>query len=338
MPLMTHLTTVMLITSAATCLQAEPPQDSDSTPATGIDAVSRQFYKEMDNYTHPPVDSIIINSRTGVSLEFIYVPPGQYTVGRDIGNTETLLRLTGQQASRLDEGPERQIKFERGFYFARRQVTAAEFATFLNDVEPTVAAKSIVLTSRSNLRREPSGRYSAKEGADRFPANTVTWEGAVEFTRWITKKTDWSMRLPTEDEWEAAARTQQGLLGPTGGPKPPTDTQTGLVPGIRPGSHEAEVDAFPENMTVNGLFHIFNTVGDWTSSVYKFDRGEKPKPVEAAIVVKREGGHVIKGWGGLTGRALGDQVGENGIFGFRVLLEANMDGSPIRLPSMGSGK
>ena len=83
-------------------------------------------------------------------------------------------------------------------------------------------------------------------------------------------------------------------------------------------------------MTVNGLFHTFNTVGDWTSSVYKFDRGKKPKVVEDALVVKREGGHVIKGWGGLTGRALGDQVGESGIFGFRVLLEANEQGSPVR--------
>jgi formylglycine-generating enzyme required for sulfatase activity len=333
---------VVIAGSSTEVSRAEPPAADTSaetvapdkaTAETGIEALRQQFYDEMENYVPPPMDSIIINSRTGLSLEFVYVPPGKYTVGRNIGSTERILRLMGQQASRLDEGPERQITFERGFYLARCQATAAQFATFLNDVDPDVATKSAVLNSRSNLQRDASGRYSVKEGAHRFPANTVTWDGAVEFTKWITEKSGWSMRLPTEDEWEAAARTQQGFLGPTGGPKPPIDAQTGLMPGGRPGSPYAEVDAYPENMTINGIFHTYSIVGDWTSSVYKFDRVEKPAPLEDALVVKREGGHVVKGRGCLTGRALGNQVGEDGIFGFRVLLEANEDGSPARSAS-----
>jgi formylglycine-generating enzyme required for sulfatase activity len=313
-------------------------QSQGATQApTSLKAAFDQYYREVDSYTAPVCDSIIINSDMGVSFEFVYIPPGKYTVGRNIGQTETFLRLIGQQASSLDEGPQRQITFDHGFYLARRQTTAAQFAVFLNDIDSNVAADSIVLNTRSNLRRDGSGQYSAKDGADRFPANTVTWSGAIEFTKWLSKKSGWSLRLPTEDEWEAAARTQKGLLAPTGGLKPPTDPQTGLVPGIRPGSPDANVDAFPENMTVNGLFHTFNWVGDWTSSVYKSDREEDSASLIDALVVQREGGHVLKGRGGLTGRTCGDDVGENGIFGFRVLLEANASGSPVRTPTLRQG-
>lgn len=280
--------------------------------------------------SHLAVDSITVQTRTDVSLEFVFIPPGTYTVGREIGKLETFLRLTGQEAAPLNEGPERSVTFDRGFYLARRQVTAEQFARFLNDVDPEIAAKSIVLNARSNLQQDAMGRYSAKSGRENYPANTVAWDGAIAFTNWFTETSGWSLRLPTEEEWEAAARGPRGDLGPTGGPKPTPDPKTGLVPGIRPGSADAAVDAYPENMTASGLFHTVNWVADWTSSVYHSDRDKTSTSAIDVLVVQSEGGHVLKGRGSLTARSLGKEVGEDGIYGFRPVLEANEEGSAVR--------
>lgn len=273
------------------------------------------------------VDSITLQTRAGISLEFVFIPPGTYTVGRNIGKLETFLRVTGQEGQGLNEGPQRRVTFERGFYLARQQVTAEQFARFLNDVDPEIAAKSIVLNARSNLQQDAMGRYSAKSGREHYPANTVAWDGATAFTNWFTETSGWSLRLPTEEEWEAAARGPDGDLVPTGGgPRP----KPGLVSGIRPGSFDVAVDAYPENMTASGLFHSVNWVADWTSSVYHSDRDKTSTSVIDVLVVQSEGGHVLKGRGSLTARSLGEEVGENGIFGFRPVLEANEEGSPLR--------
>lgn len=283
--------------------------------------------------TRPRIDSITIHSRTGVSMEFVYIPPGTYTIGRDVGTVEVVLRSIGQSGSGLDEGPVSRVTFERGYYLSRHQVTAAQFALFLNDSNRDIAVQSVVLNSRSNLQQDATGRYRARDGADRFPANTVTWKGAVEFTKWLKEKSGWSVRLPSEEEWEAAARTQQGFLIPTGGPEQAVDPETGLLPGIRAGKPNVDVGAFPENMTITGLFHTLNAVGDWTSDVYRTDRATKERAaINDALIVKREGGHVLKRClSRLTERQLGTEVGESGIFGVRVLLEANEMGSPLRV-------
>lgn len=282
--------------------------------------------------TQLSVDTITIQFKAGVSLDFVYVPPGEYVVGRRIGRTEMVLGGLGEYRKRLDEAPERRVTFATGFYLARHQITASQFAAFLNDVEPSVAEHCIVLNDRSNLIKVRAKRYLARRGAARYPANTVTWDGAVEFTKWFTTKSGWSVRLPSEDEWEAGARTSRGLRVPTGGGDRRIDPKTGLLPGIRAGSALAEVDAFEENLTVTGLFHTLSSVGDWTSDVYRSDRA---KEIPDSLIAEDEGGHVLKRClNELTERESGGDVGQDGIFGLRVLLEATESGSPLREDSI----
>ncbi len=275
--------------------------------------------------TVPAIDAITIHSKTGVSLEFVFIPPGDYVVGRNIGNTELVLRALGQQAGALNEGPERRIKLTRGFYLGRHQIMASQFAEFLNDVDSDTAERSIKFYDGCNFRKDTDGYHVVDEEARRYPADAVTWDGAVEFTKWFTKKTGWCVRLPTEDEWEAATRTPQGFLTPTGGPERKVDPKTGLLPGIRAGSAHADVDAFDENITVNGLFNTLSYVGDWTSSAYRGDRGNR---LPDALFAEDNGGHVAKRCSNqLTEREPGD---EKRVFGMRVLLEATESGSPKR--------
>jgi formylglycine-generating enzyme required for sulfatase activity len=277
------------------------------------------------NDTVPEFDALTLHSQSGVSLDFVYIPPGDYIVGRNVGFDSVMARL-GLEGN-VEEGPRRYIEFENGFYLGQYQVTAEQFATFLNDVDPAIAEKSIVFNRFSNLMRDSDGVYGAIEGASRHPANTVTWEGAVEFTKWFTQETGWSVRLPTEDEWEAAARTAWGFSWPTGGVQEIDPERGPTRP--RAGNGDADVDAFASNVTANGLWHTLSSVGDWTSDVYVSDRGERwPDTVFAEY----DGdGHVLKRClNDLCEREPGGEVGSSGVYGMRVLLEADESGSPLR--------
>jgi formylglycine-generating enzyme required for sulfatase activity len=289
-----------------------------------------QYFRSLNDYQPPSVDSITIHSRTGISVEFVFIPPGEYQVGRDISGLEKFFRMTGQLGDALDEGQKQRVSFEQGFYLARCKVTAAQFALFLNAVEPEVTTRSVKLHSLSNLQLNAEGIYSAKPGAERFPANTVTWEGATKFCRWFTKESHWSIRLPTENEWEAATRTQKGFLTPTGGPAQPQLPLSKTLPGIRLGDSTVDVDAYPENMTENGLFHTLSWVADWTSDSYDSNRGKKQSKLDEFLIARSSGGHVMKGRGTtLTEREPGGEIRNFGIYGFRLLLEADQTGAPL---------
>ena len=85
--------------------------------------------------------------------------------------------------------------FERGRY----EATAAEFAEYLNgagvDGYPETA----------QIRRVGGG-YEVRRGAGAEAVAEVTAAEAEGFCRWITERTGRKVRLPTEEEWEAAAR------------------------------------------------------------------------------------------------------------------------------------
>ncbi len=282
------------------------------------------MWRLSDDEQQRQFDALTIHSKRGVSLDFVYIPPGEYIVGRNCYFDAAMIRL-GLEGD-VEVGPRRQVEFETGYYLGRYQVTAEQFATFLNDVDPAIAEKSIGVNSRSNIMRDSEGLYVVLEGGSRFPANTITWEGANEFTKWFMQETGWSVRLPTEDEWEAAARTAWGFSYPTGGVQE-FDPERGPT---RPqaGNSGADVDAFKSNVTTNGLWHTLSTLGDWTSDVYVSDRGELWSD---EIFAEYEGdGHVLK----LCVHNLWERqpaTDRYGGYGMRVLLEATESGSPRRV-------
>jgi formylglycine-generating enzyme required for sulfatase activity len=123
---------------------------------------------------------------------FAFVPAGPAVIGDTLG--------IGQE----DERPARVVDVP-AFWLACREVTNAEFAAFLTAAEPHVDEAWCAFDSRKcRVARDGAGRWTTDAPA--LPIVTVSLPGALAYCAWRTRATGVHHRLPSEVEWEKAAR------------------------------------------------------------------------------------------------------------------------------------
>jgi formylglycine-generating enzyme required for sulfatase activity len=173
----------------------------------------------------------------------------------------------------------------KAFRIDRTEVTNAQFAEFLNALpaKPSgtarggkVRAANLAAADRALFLEQDSpypiigldddearigvreGRFAPDAGLENHPVTEVTWGGAVAYCRWR------NARLPTEAEWEAAARGMQRRRYPWGD-VPPTPEHA--VIGQRTGV-TLPVGSRPKGATPEGLLDMAGSLAEWTSTLY----------------------------------------------------------------------
>lgn len=282
---------VSSLSTAVSCTREMLPEDSLSYMAGGAGA-----YRP----TQPnPIPAVV-----PVGAGMVYIPGGEFSMGIP---DPTRVKGGGKEAMQ-DARPIHRVKL-KAFLMDEHEVTNAEFAAFvkatgyvtLAEKKPTreefpdalpemLVAGSVVFTPPNHAVtldnhlqwwsyvkaadwRHPEGAGTTIKGKEQYPVVHIAWEDAAAYAKWAGK------RLPTEAEWEFAARG--GLTGNmyTWGNQlqPGGKKMANIFQGHFPERNAAE-DGYPTTAPVKkfpangyGLYDMAGNVWEWCADWYRND-------------------------------------------------------------------
>jgi formylglycine-generating enzyme required for sulfatase activity len=181
------------------------------------------------------------------------LPAGRFLMGSPAGEP-------GRQESEM---PQHAVTIERPFAMATYDVTRAEYARFVD------ATGYIVKKTRCDWRN-PRFHGAPLNQTARDPVVCVNWSDAQAYVRWLSRKSGHAYRLPTETEWEYAARAGSTTARPWGASPERDRANTGadICCGPQTGGKDAwrytsPVGSFAANAF--GLFDMLGNVWQWTA-------------------------------------------------------------------------
>jgi formylglycine-generating enzyme required for sulfatase activity len=209
--------------------------------------------------------SQIVNPKDGSVLRLI--PAGEFIMGSTPEQIEAarLMDIGGHEFTLLDELPQFR-PFLPDYYVSVYAVTNEQFATFLSETRPTPEQlkRWAPALERISIPAKKNEVCRVTPGFERHPVIHVSWFGAEAYCRWV------GLRLPTEIEWEKAARGTDGRLYPWG-----NEWQDHVLcwDGDRLRKYEttAPVDAYPEGHSPYGIFQMAGNVDEWCADWYQWD-------------------------------------------------------------------
>lgn len=117
-----------------------------------------------------------------------------------------------------DEGPQRAVTIAKPFAIGTTEITRGEFAKFAQATNRKTAEECVVWADGKIGMGKANWRSPGYAQSDDHPAVCVTWRDAEAYAAWLAKETGQPYRLPSEAEWEYAARggTQSNYTFPGG--------------------------------------------------------------------------------------------------------------------------
>jgi formylglycine-generating enzyme required for sulfatase activity len=192
-----------------------------------------------------------------LDMQMVLVPAGKFTRGSNLGD---------------DEKPIKQI-YLNAFYMDKFEVTVGQYARYLEATDMEEPPDWSTMNQPQHLRR---------------PVVNVSWEDAVNYCKWAGK------RLPTEAEWEKAARGTDGRIYPWGNEAP---TRLHANYGRKDwDDHQAlaPVGSFEAGKSPYGIYDMAGNAWEWVFDWYEHDfykKGPEKNPIGPA----RGDGKVLRG-------------------------------------------
>ena len=115
-------------------------------------------------------------------LTMIYIPPGKFIMGADDGDD--------------NEKPSHEVDLD-GYWIGKYEITFAQYDFYCEDI---------------GIKKPIDHGW----GRENRPVIHVSWNDATAYSDWLSEKTGLKFKLPTEAQWEKAARGPGGLIYPWG--------------------------------------------------------------------------------------------------------------------------
>ena len=193
--------------------------------------------------------------------EMILIPAGEFLMGSKEDDPSVGLGETPQHQVYLD-----------AFHIDKYEVTYAQYVEFLNDIghhrwgcygHDCTRIRGEYMGQFTHILYEEE-QYVVEEGYENYPVGFVSWYGARAYCEY------YGLRLPTEAEWEKAARGTDGRIWPWGNEWDPNKVTTSgdLLHGVR---DIAPVGSKPEGASPYGALDMAGNVSEWVADWWARD-------------------------------------------------------------------
>ena len=213
-----------------------------------------------------PEDSILADR------EMVLIPAGPFIMGSNRGD--------------ISEQPAHTVSLN-AFYIDKFEVTIAQYVDFLNATSKTTDDQGRLLIALEDvpiIRQTEEGYEWTFSPSSRQPITHVSWYGARAYCQWA------GLRLPTEAEWEKAARGPDDRTYPWG--EGIDDTKANYLGGIR---RAAVVGSYPDGASPYGAQDMAGNVWEWVFDwfeveYYATSPGHNPSgPADGSLKAMRGG-------------------------------------------------
>ncbi len=207
---------------------------------------------KMTPQTHPERGKMLaLLAKTQASkeipMEWVPVPSGEFEMGAE-----------GDPAS-ADEGPKHKVSVH-AFLIGKYEVTNAQYHAFVKATGHRVPENDSDPTKFSVWKGD-----QPLESAEELPVINVSWDDAVAFCKWN------GARLPTEAEWEKAARGTDGRIYPWGN-EPPSGNRANYSfdpVSLWDGTASlAKKDQYEFGRSPYGAFEMAGNIWEWAQDWY----------------------------------------------------------------------
>ncbi len=208
--------------------------------------------------TPTPIPTLIVRELDRMPM--VYVPAGTFIMGS----------LANDVMAGNDEKPQILVQMS-SFYIDRYEVSVSQYAAFLtylgryeracNRQNCALTRERVGVTSYliESQAADGSPLFTALRGFEDYPINHVSWYGAAAYCEWV------GARLPTEAEWEYAARGTDGRIYPWGNDPP---NQLVAVFNSESFDNLKPVDALPGGMSPFGVYGMAGSMWEWVADWY----------------------------------------------------------------------
>jgi formylglycine-generating enzyme required for sulfatase activity len=226
--------------------------------------------------------------------DFVLVPAGAFKMGDNFGDGESR------------ERPVHSVTLD-AYYIGKHEVTNADWRKFRDDPayeDPKLwPGGRVAPKNQSPYWMQANNHGGGTPGSDNYPVISVNWDAATAYCNWLSMKTGKKYRLPTEAEWEKAARGTDQRRFPWGNSIDPSyanftlskgfDTVqvVGYYDGSKRGDFQTQNGASPYGaMDMAG--NVMEWCQDWYSrGYYSVSPKKNPQgPEKGAYRVLRGGG------------------------------------------------
>ncbi len=163
----------------------------------------------------------------------------------------------------------------KDFSIAETEVTNSQYSEFIKE---------------TNHPAPPGWKDSQfPSGTENYPVTNVSWQDAVTFCKWLEKKIGLPVRLPTEAEWELAARGSEANKYPWG-----NEWNKNAAGSKETNGKVSPVKSFPLNRSPFGAFDMAGNVWEWTQD--KVGKNEVVTDTEVKKALEKgQVLHIVKG-------------------------------------------